>query len=645
MKKSLFYLAAAAFLGLATSCQEKLPDDNGKDPGNQTETLVLAAPALSASSTSVVLSNDSLEGEALKLSWTSALPQGKEAVVVYTVYANLSSKDMYSSPKTFSAGGQLNYSISGKDLNTLVSGLGAEVGSEVELQFAVYAKTDNDEVESVISNIVKVGVSTFKEVINVPETLWIAGSATDALWDLSKAIAFPKGGDGIYKAEGINLNFVASDMGFKFYFATDGSSTYFFGPDRDADFGTALLYKEDDGSANLFQPAMNGYNSGVYTITFNAETLKITLQRTGDLQISIDDVEWGDAVYAMGGCFTWGWGDWTSPMVKVADKVYEIENVKCSWGGNGDNGFKIFTAEQKWSPYFAMTEDSAKDNVKLLFVTDGDAPQVYPGKLGYADGYYSLRADFNTMTLTITEGEDPNPGPGPEIDPAVAFYIYGCNFEGAHAEWDFDDDLALMPTSEGVYKSVKPIFLPEWCYFKFEKQDWTEYVPNSGAENYWSVVPRTHEPDNDGGFSPGTTGLKTGDYNVTLDLNTLTVTLEPATNVDPAVAFYLFGDGIDGVYNGWTFNDMFAMMPTSDGVYETVNAVYMPADWYFKFEKQDWTEYVRDTAAGEFWTVAARTKDPDNDACFALKDCGMDGGYYNVKLDLNTLRVTITPAE
>ena len=90
---------------------------------------------------------------------------------------------------------------------------------------------------------------------------------------------------------------------------------------------------------------------------------------------------------------------------------------------------------------------------------------------------------------------------------------------------------------------------------------------------------------------------------------------------------------------------MFALMPTSDGVYETVNAVYMPADWYFKFEKQDWTEYVKDSAASEFWTVAARTHEPDNDACFALKDCGMDGGYYNVKLDLNTLKVTVTPAE
>jgi len=633
-------LAMASF----SSCSEKEPEP--VNPGE--ESVELVAPVATASSTTVTVSSDNMSSEALKLSWTSAAPKDKDVAVVYSVYANLASKDLYTSPKVYSAGGQLEYSLKGEDLNSLVSELGAEVGSEVELQFSVYAKSDDDDIEAVVSNVVKVSVATFKEVIVLPSVLWIAGSATDAGWDTSKGIEMPMVGGGVYKAEGVNINVTINDTGFKLYFANDGSSDYFFGPDRKSEvFGTAMLYTEDDGSANLFQPAMNGYTSGKYTITFSAPDLKMTMTRTGDLDVK---VEYGDNVYPLGSCFDWGW-DFTNPMAKVSDKVYEIENVQCKWGDKGDSGFKIFLGEGKWSPYFAMTDDSSNGNIGIRLVTDSEAPQFYPGSIGYANGYYTIRADFNTMTLTLTEGENPNPGDG--FDETKAFFLVGGGFE-KYKEWSILRELALVdPDNDDVFVSESPIYLNKWCYFRIAKSDCSQdYSRVQGATNYWTA--QLKAKDDEEPFIPGNANSDWVDglYTVTFDHTNLTVTCTPASTDGPVVdqtkAFYIFGCNFEGACEDWTFSDDMALMPTTENanIYKTVKPVTLAKWCYFKFEKQDWTEYVRDQTTTDYWKVTPRVKEPaDNDKGFSPGDTGFESGSYNVTLNLDDMSVTLTAAE
>ena len=54
-------------------------------------------------------------------------------------------------------------------------------------------------------------------------------------------------------------------------------------------------------------------------------------------------------------------------------------------------------------------------------------------------------------------------------------------------------------------------------------------MPDKDAQDYWTVTPRTQEPqNNDGTFSIGNVGLKTGDYWVELNLNTRKVTITAA---------------------------------------------------------------------------------------------------------------------
>ena len=516
MKKTMILLAASAFA--AVSCSKAVPEDNRH--GGQEETLKLNAPSLTISPIGEISVEEGSETVAATLSWTSAVPEGKDADISYTLYVNDAAADMYSNPAKFEAGHALFLGLKSGELAEIVSKMDSE---SPELQFAVYAKAADDDVEPVISNTVKAKVSLSGKEQEVPETLWLLGSATVAGWDVSKAIPVTAK-DKVYTLEGVELNLTVSDTGFKFLFANDGSSTCFFGPDLAAEtFGTVKLYSEDDGTANLFQPALNGYGSGVYTIVLNLNVGMMTMTRTGDIRY---EVEFGDSVYPLGDCFEWKWS-FSNPMGKTAEKIYEMKNVHLNFG-DGNNGFKIFIEIDKWSPYFAQTEGSEKDAVGIQLVTDTDQPQFKPGLLGYESGNYDITADFNTMKLTLKLlSKDEKP----DFDESKAFYLYGGGFENGVKDWEFDAKNALVETPEGsgIYVSPGTIYLNQWCYFKLEKQDWTEYRRDTSASDYWTAVSKENATGDDS-FSPGNgfADWEDGNYKVTFDINTLKLSLVKA---------------------------------------------------------------------------------------------------------------------
>ena len=644
MKKSfsdLFAALAGAFT--LFSCDPQVEPDGPDVPDVPEGKVELVAPVLSANATAVEVSEENLQSAALTLSWTSAVPKDATVSLSYVVYANLASVDLYTSPKTIQSR-ELSLAFTGSELNALVAELKKDVadGDAVELQFSVYARPESDEIEAVVSNIVKATVTTYKEKIDIPSTLYIVGSATTAGWDKSKGIPVQKGGDGKYTAEGVELNLTITDTGFKFYFSNDDSSALFFGPDLSSDtFGKTKLYTEDDGSANLFQPALNGYTTGVYTIVLDVDALMTTLTRTGDIEYNI---EFGDAVYPQGSCFPWGWS-FDGPMEKTADKVYEVKGVKCYWGDNGDSGFKIFIANGVWSPYFAQGDDATKDNVTIKLVTDSDVPQFFPGLLGYESGTYDIKADFNTMVLTLTKVEDEDPGQS-EYDENTAIFLFGDGFE-KYTGWTFDRALALIPQGDGTYVSESKIYINKWCYFKLEMKDWTEWVRDSAAGSYWTATKRTHDPDNDCNFVPGDSdgSWADGDYTVVFDKNNLTLTLTPdAPALDENTAIYLFGgDFFDSA--DWEFDNKNALVPVGENIYKSLAPIHLKEWTYFKLEMKDWTEWVPNKATDEPWDATERTHDPDNDGTFSVGNVGLKDGYYNVEFNRGTKMLTVTAAE
>lgn len=514
MKKTLVLLIAAMTAALATvSCNKE--SQKVKPDVQPTEKVELTAPVLSISPEGMII----LEEETtLTLSWTSAVPEGKKIDVAYRLYANDAQKEIYTSPLTFEAGHDLSLTLKSADLVDFVKKIDSE---EPELQFAVYAKPDDENMEATSSNIVKIKVSTATAEQEIPETLYLVGSATTAGWDASKALPVT-GKDKVYTADDIELNLTIPDTGFKFLFANDGSSSCFFGQDLSSEsFGAVKFFAEDDGSVNLFQPALNGFSSGLYTIVLDLNSYMMTLTRTGDME---HKVQLGASVYPLGDCFDWKWS-FKSPMPKTDDNVYEMKNVQMNFG-DGNNGFKIFIEVDKWSPYFAQTDGSPKESIEIRLVTDSDIPQFKPGLLGYESGTYDIKADFNTMTLTLTLiSRDDKPG----FDEETAFYLYGGGFENGVGDWSFDVKHALVetPDGSGIYVTPQAVYLNQWCYFKFVKKDWTEYVRNDKASDYWTATIRTTDPDNDCTFSPGNgfPAWTDGSCIVSLDTNTGKVTV------------------------------------------------------------------------------------------------------------------------
>lgn len=487
----------------------------------------MTAPILSSNVAEVILSEDKADENALELSWSaSGTSEGGEDIS-YELYINLSSKDIFTNPQKIDVGSSLKHDFTHAELNGAALDLGAAAGVETELQFAVYAIDASGEYESVISNKIVVTVTAYEKAFAAPSSLIMVGVATPYGWDLSKGLEILETSEGskVYQAENVPLTVLPESLnaGFKFYFSRSESETddsRFAGQDYDSDtFGKIEVY---DGEGDYqFLPAKNGYDNGLYNIRVDFNTMMMTMERTGDLP----ELELPDNLYMLGDCFTWKW-DWTGTTLdKVSDKIYEAKDVTMSFGEGGVCGFKIFIGYQVWSPYFAMTEDSTRDNIGLLQVSDSEAPQVYPGKIGYSDGVYDVTVNFNDMTITLTlkdEPVDPNEG---------AMSMLGAASPGG---WD---ERTIIPKKNddewevtGVYLNLKSGDTDNGFKIYPSADGWWPYYGQMASDEEFGTmisVPDQESVDQwgDPTFYPSKYGYESGTYTININTSTMKLTL------------------------------------------------------------------------------------------------------------------------
>lgn len=71
--------------------------------------------------------------------------------------------------------------------------------------------------------------------------------------------------------------------------------------------------------------------------------------------------------------------------------IYRARNIgDMTFGDNGDVSSRC-SPDATTGASTAMTDDATADDISLQLVTDTDAPQVYPDKLGYGKGVYATR--------------------------------------------------------------------------------------------------------------------------------------------------------------------------------------------------------------------------------------------------------------
>ena len=234
--------------------------------------------------------------------------------------------------------------------------------------------------------------------------------------------------------------------------------------------------------------------------------------------------------------------------------------------------------------------------------------------------------------------------PAAEVVFPEALYMKGGACPGG-----WDTATVMAKSANGVYEASDVTLLfgkPEdGKGFKFFVSD--EPYPFYGQDNtegaaFGDIKVFASENDGDSQFYPLQYEYTSGVYTIKVDLNTLKLTLTKTADVfEPSKPFYVYGEGLDKT---WEMADELKLSEIEKNIFEGHN-IHIYKNSSFKFDNEDWTEYQRDDAADDYWTVKAAVS--GEDIRFIPKDSDPDfkDGKYTVRLDLNTMKVTLTLTE
>ena len=245
INKIMFLLAFTAFF---TGCE----DDDVVVINEDFNTV------MSLSVDNIVLDQANEGIEALKVTWTQP-DFGFSAAAEYNVLFDLASGD-FTSPQVVNAGSALEKSFKTEDLNKVLLNLGAEPGTETQLQVKVDILMSKQ--YSKASDASTLTATPYSGVLDLTTPWGVVGSATPNGWDGPDVPFYQSGETGIYVAYA-NL--------------TDGEWKI----RKDNDW--AVNYGSADG-VNLVQDGANiAATAGTYKITFDE----------ANLTYEIEEYSWG----------------------------------------------------------------------------------------------------------------------------------------------------------------------------------------------------------------------------------------------------------------------------------------------------------------------------------------------------------------
>lgn len=366
------------------------------------EPATLTAPALTLSADAVLVDPERSDQPALHAEWTAATDD-EQTEVAYTLYVNLTGRDMFSGPVVIDKGAALTHDFTHGELNQLLlNTFDLEAGAEAAVRFAVYAKNADEEFDAQLSEIISCAITPKTTYPNFPPSLIMVGAATPWQWDLNAGLELPESREGshLYQASGVELRVqpMSLNNGFKFYFSRNVNDTddpRFAAQDLSAEtFGKIAVYKSGEAQ---FQPGSFGYENGVYDIEVNLNTMKMTL--------TAKSIDYSTA-YSMTGEATPGGWESRTYRPKKGDNEWEATGVAMNFDGDY-KGFKIFASSDGWWPWYGQTPDAPFGTVIRIddqATSDAKgAPQFYPSRFGYASGTYTINLNLNTMPLTLTK--------------------------------------------------------------------------------------------------------------------------------------------------------------------------------------------------------------------------------------------------
>lgn len=283
-------------------------------------------------------------------------------------------------------------------------------------------------------------------------------------------------------------------------------------------------------------------------------------------------------------------------MLSVAPSKYSTTALFTNGGK-----FRFFAAPSwdaaqfNWSSFSGGTVD-----VNLQDGQDGDGNFVFAG----TTGWYKITADTKNKTIALESTEQPR------------LYMIGAAIEG----WDLSKAVELERLEDGVFKGPSNFTSGETFRF-FTAPDWAKGTINFTYFDGGNVDPLFVNA-NDGDKNFKFTG-ETGEYTITVDLNTKTVVMETGT----PKPIYMIGDAT----GGWDLTKAVEIANIGTLKYETIAAFTNGGKFRF-FVEPDWNalQYKWITFTGG--NVDNELEDgADGDGNFKFVG---DSGSYKITVDV-----------
>lgn len=387
---------------LIVSCSD---DYQETDLGNQPLTL-------SASEATVALDITAPQSTAVTFEWTPGSNFNTNAAITYTFELGISGTNFANSIQSELTQGKNSVSYTTEAINSiLLNDLNVSTNTEVELDARVTAKVHSDNVQSQVSDIVKIKVTTYKPVSS---NIYIIGGAAPNGWSADNATKMNtvSGAAGGFVWQG-KLN--AGELKF---ITTLGQFLPSYGKGSD---NTKLYFRESDNDPDdkFIIPT-----TGIYKISVNIINLTINIE-------ALDAPDYSE-LWFVGNATGWSFKLMT---VDASDPFIFYYNADLSAGGD----FKIATAASfDQSTVFLRPETNGEGVGTALPVVKWSESEK-PGsandyKWNIPGGVYKIKLDTREMKINIVK-----------FTPYAMIYLVG---DATPKGWSIGDATAMQTTAD-----------------------------------------------------------------------------------------------------------------------------------------------------------------------------------------------------
>jgi hypothetical protein len=435
---------------------------------------------ISASASSVVLSQDNAQQIMLSLAWSkSALTvsnSDKQAPDVLATYLQISDHDDFSGcietlEKT------LSKAYTGAELNTLAKNLGLTPGAATPLYFRIRSSMGNN-MESVFSNALTINVTSYS--INMSVGFILNADKEDT----GLTLASPQS-DGIYTG-------FMGVSGWQNFFLLEGDGTTWGNTPED---GKEFQISSEESCWNFWFPG----TAGCYYVDVNTNTLRWSALLIPALTVS------GDVEAEM--TFDRSKVQWTAVF-----KASSASTLKIKLNSNG----KQYDAATKTDDNLAVSTPVAfAQSGETLLLADqaGDITIAVPEA-----GEYTLVVDLSNPSAWTCQAVSGAVAPV-EINPYI--YLPGIDDGITNEPWTFDNYLILYNEDNLAYAGIVNVN-SQWGYtINVEKDNWEDkytFAGGDGDDAYSGTLVfqgETNLPAPDAGLYLIETSIKNLTYNLT----------------------------------------------------------------------------------------------------------------------------------